>query len=285
EHRYNATTGKASSSGVLLFSAAGSDIFLQTPPNSKVSLIEYRMIGGILDFYFFSGPTDAEVIAQYGSVIGYPMWQPAWGFGFHLCRWGYHNLSYDKENVAQMRAAGVPLEVQWNDIDLYHAYRDFTTDPVSFPADELRAFIQELAANHQHYIPIVDAAIAVTVNSTDVYDPFARGVEEDVWIKNPDGSLYLGQVWPGYTVFPDWFSENILSVWTESLKNWSDMGVEFSGEHLLASCLELTSRSGSGANYSALAPMSMAGTVITAYPECYNSTIWGPSGNMTINGT
>jgi alpha-glucosidase len=119
-----------------------------------------------------------------------------------------------------MRAAGVPLEgqanfyetlcpqfslghaVQWNDIDLYHAYRDFTTDPVSFPADELRAFIQELvsvspdglrlvltliykAANHQHCkcacplsltglieglsdIPIVDAGIAVTVNSTDV---------------------------------------------------------------------------------------------------------------------
>ncbi len=21
---------------------------------------------------------------------------------------------------------------------------------------------------------------------------------------NPDGSLYVGQVWPGYTVFPDW---------------------------------------------------------------------------------
>jgi hypothetical protein len=119
-----------------------------------------------------------------------------------------------------MRAAGVFLEgqanfyetfgplfsfgpaVQWSDIDLYHAYRDFTTDPVSFPADELRAFIQELvsvspdgmrivltliykAANHQHYkcacllsltglvedssdIPIVDAGIAVTVNSTEV---------------------------------------------------------------------------------------------------------------------
>ncbi|OJA15520.1 hypothetical protein AZE42_11697 [Rhizopogon vesiculosus] len=263
-----------------------SDIFLQTPPNSKVSLIEYRMIGGILDFYFFSGPTDAEVIAQYGSVIGYPMWQPAWGFGFHLCRWGYHNLSEDKENVAQMRAAGVPLEVQWNDIDLYHAYRDFTTDPVSFPADELRAFIQELAANHQHYIPIVDAAIAVTVNSTDIYDPFTRGVEEDVWIKNPDGSLYLGQVWPGYTVFPDWFSENILSVWTEGLKNWSDIGAEFSGIWLdMNEPSSFCSYScGSGANYSALAP-STASTVITAYPECYNSTIWGPSGNMTINGT
>ncbi|KAG2130855.1 glycosyl hydrolases family 31-domain-containing protein, partial [Suillus clintonianus] len=287
EHRYNATTGKASASGVLLLSAAGSDIFLQTPTNSKVSLIEYRIIGGILDFYFFSGPSDAEVIAQYGSVIGYPMWQPAWGFGFHLCRWGYHNLSDDRENVAQMRAAGIPLEVQWNDIDLYHAYRDFTTDPVSFPGDEVRGFIQELVANHQHYIPIVDAAIAVTRNSTDVYDPFTRGVEEDVWIKNPDGSLYIAEVWPGYTVFPDWFSENMFSVWTDSLKNWTDMGVEFSGIWLdmnepRAFC---SYSCGTGANFSSVGPLTDVSSVVTGYPECYNDTLWGPSGNMTINGT
>lgn len=67
-------------------SAAGGDILLLTPPSSNVSLIEYRMIGGVLDFYFFSGPTPNEVIEQYGALIGLPTWQPAWGFGFHLCR-------------------------------------------------------------------------------------------------------------------------------------------------------------------------------------------------------
>ncbi|KAH7909433.1 glycoside hydrolase family 31 protein [Hygrophoropsis aurantiaca] len=287
EHRYNETTNTSSSSGVLLLSSAGTDIFLQTPANSNVSLIEYRAIGGILDFYFFSGPTVPEVIAQYGAVIGYPMWQPAWGFGFHLCRWGYHNISDDRQNVANMRAANIPLETQWNDIDLYHAYRDFTTDPVSFPGDEMREFIQELAANHQHYIPIVDVGIALTVNSTDVYDPYTRGVEQDVWIKNPDGSEYIGQVWPGYTVWPDWFSENIQSYWTEALRNWTEMGVEFSGIWLdMNEASSFCSDScGTGANYSALAPLSVAGTVVTGYPECYNETISGPSGNMTVNGT
>ena len=43
-----------------------------------------------------------------------------------------------------MREANIPLEVMWNDIDLYHALRDFTTDPVSFPVDDVRAFIGEL---------------------------------------------------------------------------------------------------------------------------------------------
>ncbi|THG94552.1 hypothetical protein EW026_g6944 [Hermanssonia centrifuga] len=65
----------------------------------------------------------------------------------------------------------------WNDIDLYHALRDFTSDPVTFPAEEMRRFIEELASNNQHYIPIVDSAIGKQVNSTDFYDPYLRGAE------------------------------------------------------------------------------------------------------------
>lgn len=48
-------------------------------------------------------------------------------------------------------------------------------------------------------------------------------------MKNPDGTEYVGQVWPGYTVFPDWFAEHAQDYWTEALQNWSALGVEFSG--------------------------------------------------------
>ncbi|KAH7909434.1 glycoside hydrolase family 31 protein [Hygrophoropsis aurantiaca] len=284
EHRFNSKTNKSSSHGVLLLSSSGADILLLTPPNSDVSLIEYRMLGGILDFYFFSGPTPNNVIEQYGAVTGYPMWQPAWGFGFHLCKWGFHNISEVRDNIEQMRAANIPLEVQWNDIDLYHEYRDFTSDPISYPGDEMRALIQELESNHQRYIPIVDAAVAVTVNSTDVYDPYTKGVKDDVWIKNPDGSLYIGSVWPGYTVFPDWFSEKVQPFWTEALRNWTKMGIEFSGIWLdMNEVSSFCSYSCGSANTSASVPYNNT-QLETDYPECYNSTISGPSGNMTVNG-
>ena len=62
-----------------------------------------------------------------------------------------------------MREANIPLEglfilfedyvgtltgaiVMWNDIDLYHAFRDFTSDPVTFPGDQMREFIRELVS-------------------------------------------------------------------------------------------------------------------------------------------
>jgi alpha-glucosidase len=83
---------------------------LLTPPSSNVSLIEYRMLGGVLDFYFFSGPTPQAVVEQYSSVAGTPTWQPLWGFGFHLCRWGYNGTNDTAQAVAKMKAANIPLE-------------------------------------------------------------------------------------------------------------------------------------------------------------------------------
>ncbi|ESK96883.1 alpha-glucosidase [Moniliophthora roreri MCA 2997] len=292
EHRYNQAAQTSMSHGVFLMSSAGGDIMLLTPRDTAQSLIQYRMIGGTLDLYFFSGPTPVAVIEQYGEMIGFPTWQPIWGFGFHLCRWGYHNINETREQVKEMRAAGVPLEVMWNDIDLYTAYRDFTTDPGRFPAEDVRGFIRELASNHQKYIPIVDAAIAKQVNNTDFYDVYTRGAELDVFVKNPDGSEHVGIVWPGYTVFPDWLAPATQAWWTEALKNWSDSGVEYSGIWLdmneIASFCEGSCGTGQDLGILQVPPLVLPGSpgnLVTDYPECYDPERFGPSGNITVNGT
>lgn len=38
----------------------------------------------------------------------------------------------------------------------------------------------------------------------DRYTTFDRGNATRAFLTNPDGSLYIGEVWPGYTVYPDW---------------------------------------------------------------------------------
>ncbi|KAH7100202.1 glycosyl hydrolases family 31-domain-containing protein [Auriculariales sp. MPI-PUGE-AT-0066] len=288
EHRL--VDGKAQTHGVFLLSSAGGDILLMSPPDSNQSLIEYRMIGGVLDLYFLAGPSPVDVITQYSEIVGLPLWQPYWGFGLHLCRWGYSSVNETREQVVKMREANIPLEVMWNDIDMYQAYRDFTLDSVNFAPDEMRAFIKELHSNNQRYIPIVDAAIAKQIpNGTDSYPPYVAGKDAKVFLTNPDGSEYVGQVWPGYTVYPDWFAENAQSWWTEALRNWTS-DVDFAG--IWYDMNEVSSfcdgSCGSGIDISNTSvPFILPGepgNLVADYPECYDATISGPSGNITVNG-
>jgi alpha-glucosidase len=94
----------------------------------------------------------------------------------------------------------------WADIDYMNQYRDFENDQNSWGYDAGKAFLDRLHASGRHFVPIVDAAIYVPnpANASDAYPTFDRGVAADAFMLNPDGSLYIGDVWPGYTVFPDW---------------------------------------------------------------------------------
>lgn len=83
EHRYNASTMSSTTHGVFLLSSNGMDILLRD------KVLQYRIIGGTLDMYFFSGgaaSTPTSVISDYVSAIGTPTLVPYWALGFHLCR-------------------------------------------------------------------------------------------------------------------------------------------------------------------------------------------------------
>lgn len=176
--------------------------------------------GGSLDFYFVSGPTPVAVIEQFSHTFGQPALPPYWAFGFHLCRhvllssrrlllrlittfaplnvrWGYDNVSQSREMVEAMRVADIPLETAWNDIDWMDTYRNFVSAPGRFDPDDYKEYIGWLHENHQHYVPILDGAIAVKNNNgSDVYDVYDSGSERGTFMRNPDGSEYWGQVSP-----------------------------------------------------------------------------------------
>lgn len=47
-------------------------------PNPALVL---RSIGGIFDFYFFSGPEPESVVQQYTALVGLPAMVPYWSLG------------------------------------------------------------------------------------------------------------------------------------------------------------------------------------------------------------
>lgn len=58
----------------------------------------------------------------------------------------------------------------WSDIDLYHAYRDFTTDPTSYPADEVREFIRELVSSIT-FVVLRTCYLRLMVSMCPIYNP------------------------------------------------------------------------------------------------------------------
>ena len=115
------------------------------------------------------------------------------------------------------------------DIDYMKEYRDFDNDPIRFGYTEGKTFLDSLHAGGQHYIPIIDSAIynPNPDNASDAYPTFNNGEAKNAFMKNPDGSLYIGAVWPGYTVFPDWEGGGD-EWWIDEMVNWYSQ-VKFDG--------------------------------------------------------
>lgn len=208
--------------GVFLLNSNGMDIFInQTEAGDQY--LEYNTLGGVLDFYFFAGPSPVETAQQYSQVVGQPTMQPYWGLGFHQCRYGYQDVFNVAEVVYNYSQANIPLETMWTDIDYMDLRRVFTLDPDRFPLHKMRELVDHLHENQQHYIVMVDPAVAY-----QDYGPLNRGLEDDIFLLRDNGSVYKGVVWPGVTVFPDWFSENITDYWNGEFARFfdADTGVD-----------------------------------------------------------
>jgi alpha-glucosidase (family GH31 glycosyl hydrolase) len=183
--------------GGLLMNSNGMDISV------LADRINFKVLGGILDFYVFAGGSAKDVVQQSTAVVGKPAMVPFWSLGFHNCRWGYTGLQEIEEIVANYSAAGIPLDVQWFDIDYMSGYRDFTVNQTAYPMEELTAFINGLHTNGQRIVPIIDPGIRVDANGDDAYD---KGLALDLFVKDIAGNNYLAQVWPGPVHFPDFLN-------------------------------------------------------------------------------
>lgn len=94
--------------GVFLLNSNGMDVKLNETASGTT--LEYNVIGGIFDLYFFSGPEPVDVSRQYAKVAGLPAAVPYWSFGFHQCRYGYRDWIDVAEVINNYTLAKIPME-------------------------------------------------------------------------------------------------------------------------------------------------------------------------------
>ncbi|CAH0694338.1 unnamed protein product [Spodoptera exigua] len=210
---YLAVEHDGKSHGMLLLNSNAMDVVLQPTPG-----ITYRTTGGILNFFVFLGPSPKDVVAQYTELVGRPFMPPYWSLGFHLCRFNYNTVNATRSVWKANRNAGIPFDVQWNDIDYMHDHNDFTYDSKRFAG--LPDFVKEVHSEGMHYMIIIDPGVGAS-EKPGTYPPYDRGVEMDIFIKNSTNQILIGQVWnTGQTVYPDFTHPNSSSYWLEMMANF-----------------------------------------------------------------
>jgi alpha-glucosidase len=155
--------------------------------------------GGPLDYYVLYGPTPKQVVEGYAYLTGTPPLPPLWALGFQQSRYSYTPESQAREIANRLRADKIPSDVLYLDIDYQYKNRPFTVNPETFP--NFPALVSDLRKQHFHLVNITDLHIAHAPNQN--YAPYDTGHASDQFVKNPDGSEFVGIVWPGPAVFPD----------------------------------------------------------------------------------
>jgi alpha-glucosidase len=164
---------------------------------------------GPIDYYVFYGPTPKQVVETYAWLTGAPPLPPLWSLGYQQSRYSYFPQSQVLEIAEHLRADRIPADAIYLDIDYQDHNRPFTVNTTAFP--DFAGMIAKLNAENFHVVAITDLHIA---NYPDHgYAPYDSGAAGDHFVKNPDGSIYTGVVWPGPAVFPDFTQQQTRAWW------------------------------------------------------------------------
>jgi alpha-glucosidase len=193
----------------------------------------YQFNGGQYTEYVFAGPAMSDVLAGYTSITGRMAAPPIWALGHHQCR--FHD--YTEEGIGaigrEYRDRAIPCDVLWLDIGFMDGFRVFTWDKKKFP--DVPGMLEKLEAAKLRLVTIVDPGVK--------YDPgyalFEEGRSRNLFCKTESGQLFIGQVWPGRTVFPDFFKAEARAWWADLNARhvtcgiagiWNDMNEPATGE-------------------------------------------------------
>ncbi len=153
--------------------------------------------GGHYTEYIFAGPSMAAILAGYTALTGRMSPPPLWALGHHQCRW----YNYTQPQVAELadtyRQRDIPCDVIWLDIDYMNGFRVFTWDEHKFP--DPGELIENLRKQGFRMITIIDPGVKYEKGNP----LFEEGLEKRLFCETTVGTPYIGRVWPGQTVFPD----------------------------------------------------------------------------------
>jgi alpha-glucosidase len=176
---------------------------------------------GPIDYYLIYGPEPKRVVAAWAWLTGPSPLPPIWALGFQQSRYSYFPETQLREVADRLRKDRIPTDVLWLDIDFQHKNWPFTINEEAYP--DFKGMVRDFAKRNFKLVVITDLHVARQPGVG--YVPYDSGIAGDHFVKNPDGSVYVGTVWPGDAVFPDFTQARTRQWWGTLYKTFVDDGV------------------------------------------------------------
>ena len=160
------------------------------------------------------------MVQALGRLTGTMPLPPRWALGYHQCRYSYTPDDRVREIADTFRDRNIPCDVIWFDIDYMDEFRCFTVDTWSFP--DMRGLNAELHAKGFHTVAIIDPGIKQDMG----YHVYDSGDAIDAWVQTAGGAPYVGSVWPGRCVFPDFTMAQVREWWGGLYGQFLSLGID-----------------------------------------------------------
>jgi alpha-glucosidase len=182
--------------------------------------VRFEAPGGDFPVIVIEGDSPQEVVRRLAGLTGTMPLPPRWALGYHQCRYSYTPDDRVRDIAREFRRRDIPCDVIWLDIDYMDGFRSFTVNTADFP--DLQGLDAELEADGFRTVAIIDPGI----KHEPGYHVFDSGQAIDAWVRTASATPYLGQVWPGPCVFPDFTREEVRSWWAGLYGPFLALGID-----------------------------------------------------------
>jgi alpha-glucosidase len=176
--------------------------------------ITFESVSNNSRIYILSGDTLGEVSTKLIRLLGDSIRLPVWAFGYQQARWSYMSTTEIREIVSRFKECNMPLDAIYWDIDYMDKYKVFTFNRERFADAEL--CIDQLRGDGIESVFIVDPGIKVD-KEFKVYNDL---LEDADYLKDESGKPFVGQVWPGDVIFPEFSSQRTTNWWAKYHTQW-----------------------------------------------------------------
>ncbi|MDX6765825.1 MAG: glycoside hydrolase family 31 protein [Candidatus Methylacidiphilales bacterium] len=189
---------------------------------------------GMPEMFIIHGPDLPGLTRKLQQLCGTTPRPPLWALGNHQSRWGYAGIKDLEWLDREHRRHGIPCDGHWLDIDYMENFKVFSFNPAHFR--NVRKDLAGLRKKGRRVVAILDPGVKME-KGYPIYD---EGSREGHFCLNLEKKEFVGHVWPGETVYPD-FSQKKTRDW------WARHVAEFARQGIAGSWIDMNDPSVAGA--------------------------------------